>query len=74
MARRRRKPKIPLRNPQPVEEIVPTYEGAEINSAHPAWYTEKRIVEMEERLKEDKFEFDKMTNEELGELARKIGG
>jgi hypothetical protein len=29
---------------------------------------------MEERLKEDKFEFDKMTNEELGELARKIGG
>ena len=74
MARRRRKPKIPLRNPQPVEEIVPSHEAKEINSSHPGWYDAEKMSEMEAKIEEDRFGFKEMTNEQLDELARKIWG
>ena len=68
MARRRRKPKIPLRNPQPLEEIVPTHEGAEVNASHPGWYDAEKMSEMQAKIEEDKFGFKKMTNEELNAI------
>jgi hypothetical protein len=74
VVRRRRKPKIPLRNPQPVEEIVPSHEAKEINSSHPGWYDAEKMSEMEAKIEEDRFGFKKMTNEQLDELARKIWG
>jgi len=74
VVRRRRKPKIPLRNPQPVEEIVPSHEAAEINFLHPGWDDAKKMSEMEAKIEEDKFGFKKMTNEEMESIARKIWG
>ena len=74
MARRRRKPKIPLRDAQPVEEIVPTHEAKEINSSQPAWYDAEKMSEMQVKIEADRFGFKQMTDEELDELARKIWG
>jgi hypothetical protein len=74
MARRRRKPKIPLRDSQPVEEIVATHEGAEVNASHPGWYDAEKMSEMQVKIEADRFGFKQMTNEELDELARKIWG
>ena len=74
MVKRRRKPKIPLPIPQPLEEIVPTHEAKEINSSHPGWYDAEKMSEMEAKIEEDKFGFKKMTNEEMESIARKIWG
>ena len=74
MARRRRKPKIPLRVSQPVEEIVPTHLAKEVNASHPGWYDAEKMSEMQVKIEADRFGFKQMTNEELESIARNIWG